>query len=228
MAPHGRLKDIYVCQHVYYFIYNYASKLNCDVWDKYLTEYWDWQLPLLIKYGFPLDFDRSCRITTKKVNHQSATSYPDHVDTYLKEEIENKAMLGPFRTPPIKNLHVSHFMTHEKSNSVNRRVIIDLSWPIGDSVNAGVTPDIYLGTDFILSYLSVDNIVSEALKLGKGCKIFKVDISRAFRHVPMDPGDLDLLGLRWGGTISWTFLCLLGSNMGLLYFSVYQMPYALL
>ena len=89
-------------------------------------------------------------------------------------------------------------MTREKSNWDQRRVIIDLSWPIGESVNAGVTSDKYLGVDFILSYPSVDNIVNEALKFGKGCQIFKVDISRAFCHVPIDPGDLDLLGLHWG------------------------------
>ena len=33
--------------------------------------------------------------------------------------------------------------------------------------------------------------------MDRGYKIFKVDISRAFRHVPIDPGDLDLLGLHW-------------------------------
>ena len=76
-------------------------------------------------------------------------------------------------------------MTRDKPNSVNRRVVIDLSWPVGGSVNAGVPSDQYLDTDFVL-------------KLGRGCKIFKVDITRAFRHVPIDPGDLDLLGLHWG------------------------------
>ena len=54
-------------------------------------------MPLLIKYGFPLDFD--------------AAAYPDHVTAYLQEEIDNRAMLGPFRTPPIDNLHLSFFMT---------------------------------------------------------------------------------------------------------------------
>ena len=62
-----------------------ASKLNYDIWGKYLTEYWDWQLPLLIKYGFPLDFDRDMHLTSDKINHKSATGYPDHVNTYLKE-----------------------------------------------------------------------------------------------------------------------------------------------
>ena len=31
--------------------------------------------------------------------------------------------------------------------------------------------------------------------LGPSAKIFKVDISRAFRHFTIDPGDIDLLGL---------------------------------
>ena len=74
-------------------------------------------------------------ILTEKINHKSAIEYPEHVTAYLQKELDNKAMLGPFRTPPIDNLHVSPFMTQDKSSSVNRRIIIDLSWPIKHSVN---------------------------------------------------------------------------------------------
>ena len=173
------------------------SKLNYEVWSRYLQQYWDWQLPLLIKYGFPLDFNRDSVMTSHKINHKSATDYAKHVSVYLEEELRHQAILGPFKNPPIPQLHTSPFMTRDKPNSEHRRVIIDLSWPLGGSVNAGVPTDQYLGTDFVLTYPSVDNITQEVLRLGKGCKIFKVDISRAFRHVPMDPGDLDLLGLYW-------------------------------
>ena len=175
------------------------SKLNAEKWASYLAEYWDWQLPLLVKYGFPLDFERNTTVCHSKINHNSAIQYPDHVVHYLKEEVEHGAIVGPFIDPPIKNLHVSPFMTRDKSSSDHRRVIIDLSWPIGQSVNSGVDSDKYLDTEFVLTYPSIDNITDEVLKLGKGCKIFKVDISRAFRHVPIDPGDLDLLGLYWEG-----------------------------
>ena len=175
------------------------SNLNHEKWAQYLTTYWDWQLPLLIKYGFPLDFDRNFDTNSDKINHKSAIEYPDHVTTYLQEELHQGAMLGPFPNPPIENLHVSPFMTRDKSTSANRRVIIDLSWSHGHSVNSGVDNDRYLGTDFVLTYPSIDNITGEVLKLGKGCQIFKIDISRAFRHVPIDPGDLDLLGLHWKG-----------------------------
>ena len=111
---------------------------------------------------------------------------------YLKEEIEHGAIVGPFTEPPIKNLHVSPFMTRDKSSSDHRRVIIDLSWSIGQSVNPGVDSDKYLDT-----YPAIDNITDEVLKLGKGCQIFKIDISRAFRHAPINPEELDLLGLHW-------------------------------
>ena len=60
-------------------------------------------------------------------------------------------------------------MTRDKSSSTNRRVIIDLSLPIGQLVNSGVGSDRYMGTDFVLTYPSVDNITDEVPKLGKGC-----------------------------------------------------------
>ena len=171
-----------------------------------------WQLPLLIKYGFLLDFDRNSDINCEKINNKSAIEYPEHVTAYIQEELDNKAMLGPFRTPPINNLHVSPFMTWDKSSSVNRRVIIDLIWPLGHYVNSWVGSDCYLGTEFVLSYPTIDNITNNVLKLGKGCEIFKIDISRVFRHVPIDPGDLDLLGLYWEDyVLNQSLLCGRGS-----------------
>ena len=58
------------------------SKLNAEKWASYLADYWDWQLPLLVKYGFPLDFKRSTTVCHKIANHNSATQYPDHVIHY--------------------------------------------------------------------------------------------------------------------------------------------------
>ena len=66
------------------------SKLKYDKWAAYLDTYWDWQLPLLIKYGFPLDFDRNQAISSDLINHKSVLEYPEHVTTHLREEIENE------------------------------------------------------------------------------------------------------------------------------------------
>ena len=76
------------------------SKLDYENWPQYLEDYWDWQLPLLIKYGFPLNFDRKGPIVSDKINHKSAVQYPSHVDFYLREEVNHGAMLGPFPYPP--------------------------------------------------------------------------------------------------------------------------------
>ena len=53
----------------------------------------------------------------------------------------------------------------------------------------------YLGTYFELRYPSIANIVQAVKEVGPSALIFKVDISRAFRHLKIDLGDLDLLGL---------------------------------
>ena len=121
---------------------NVKSQLNPDVWDKLLAGYWDVQLPLLVRFGFPLDFDRNSSLESHPENHTSAKNIHDHVQVYLREEISYKAMLGPFDKPPLDNLHTSPFMAKEKANSTNRRVIIDLDFPQGRSVNAGSPRDI--------------------------------------------------------------------------------------
>ena len=90
-------------------------------------------------------------------------------------------------------------MTRHKPDSDRRRVILDLSWSIGESVNAGIDKNTYLGSQFDLKFPSVDDITDELKRFGKGALLYKVDISRAFRHIKVDPGDYDLLGLNWNG-----------------------------
>ena len=63
-------------------------------------------------------------------------------------------------------------------------------------MNDGVGKHSYLGTDFQLKYPFVDSIIQTLNNLGPACSIFKIDISCAFRHSRIDPGDLDLLGLQ--------------------------------
>ena len=174
---------------------NVKSQLNPDVWDEFLEGYWDSQLPLFIRFGFLLDFDRNSKLESHSKNHASAKNYPQDVQAYLKEEMEYNAILGPFDQTPLNNMHTSPFMTREKSNSTNRRVIIDLSFPQGKSVNTGSAKDIYLGTPFVLKLPTIDHITKQIRSLGKGCMIYKNDIKRAFRHVKLDPRDYDLLGL---------------------------------
>ena len=86
-------------------------------------------------------------------------------------------------------------MTREKQNSEVRRTIVDLSWPKGAPVNDFLHKCKYLDTYFTLQYPSVDHITNKLKDLGPGALLFKADISRAFRQLRIDPGDIDLLGI---------------------------------
>ena len=110
-------------------------------------------------------------------------------------EIEYGAIFGPFDKHPFP-CHVSPFLTREKPNSVNRRVTLDLSFPVGQSVNDWVSKVKYLNTYFELNYPSFDSIVDSLKNIGPNALLYKVNISRAFRHIRINPGDLDLLGLK--------------------------------
>ena len=102
------------------------SGLKPDKFAFYLKNYWDWQIPLFVKFGFPLDIDRDQPIFSEKINHKSALEHPSHVEKYIAEEIQHGAIMGPFNSPPFP-LHTSPFLTREKSNSKDRRIIVDLS-----------------------------------------------------------------------------------------------------
>ena len=170
-----------------------ASQLDVDEWQSLLTDYWDQQLLQLLQFGFPLDFNRCCPLKHEVGNHSSADEFPSDVDAYIEEECKFGALLGLFDLNPIENAHSSPFMTRHKPNSDRRRVIIDLSWPLGVSVNSGIDKNMYLDAPFTFS--TVDDITSELKRLGRGALLYKIDVSHAFRHVKVDPGDYDLLGL---------------------------------
>ena len=123
-------------------IYNYQkarllleNQLNSVAWEYHLQDYWDWQLVQYIKFGFPLDANPNADLTCGFSNHKSATLFPSHVNTYLQEEKGFKAIFGPIRDKPFTDLHCSPFITREKPDSENRWVIVDLSWPKGNSIN---------------------------------------------------------------------------------------------
>ena len=66
----------------------------------------------------------------------------------------------------------------EKSrDSENCRVIDDLSWPKGNSINDFVVSDQYMGTKFMLTFPSIDDITAQVIRLGRGCLLYKVKIS---------------------------------------------------
>ena len=132
--------------------------------------------------------------STSNINHASARNYETHVEVYIQEDLKHGALYGPFQDLDF-TIHVSPLMDREKQNSTTHSRLMDLSWPKGFSVNDAIHKCKYLDSYFTLQYPSVDHIIEEGKKIGPGALLYKVDISRVFRHIHIDLGDIDLLGL---------------------------------
>ena len=76
----------------------------------------------------------------------------------------------------------------------NWRLILDLSSPIGHSVNDGIDP-----ARCSLKYTSIDQAGSLCRSLGEAPLLSKLDIKSAYCMVPVHPDDRHLLGMCWQG-----------------------------
>lgn len=135
-------------------------------------------------------------------NHKSAISFPECIDTYIDKLIERGAVLGPFDTNPLASpLIISPLQTVAKSGSDDKRVVFDLRFPSGHSVNDGIPKDTYLGVPHNLTFPSVDNLVDLIIELGPGCKLMKADMKSAYKQLYCDPKDYHLLGFSFRGKL---------------------------
>ena len=122
----------------------------------------------------------------------SALLNPQVIDNYLQSEVQMGRVFGPFLEPPLPGLHVSRFGVLPKCNQPGKwRLILDLSSPIGHSVNDSIASE-----DYSLQYMKVDDIIAGTMQLGRGSLMAKFDVQNAYRIVPVHPADRQLLGMK--------------------------------
>ncbi len=180
------------------------SYLNTDAFREELGEdYEDIQVVDLMEFGFPTGHDGSDVTHIKSEAHKGALEFPDAIDGYLVIEDGYRAVLGPFDENPFPNSEIalSPLNSTPKSEPGARRVILDMSFPVGHGVNQGIDKDVYLGESVKLTLPTVDDFAREVAQQGVGSLMFKRDLKRAFRQIPVDPGDINLLGYRWKGRL---------------------------
>ena len=172
------------------------TKWNLELFAELLQDYDDAEVVEWIRYRWPTG-----RLPTLpdplicSQNHKGAIDYPKALDKYIEKESKHGAVMGPYNKVPFTGkVGISPLSTREKRDSQDRRIILDLSFPIGRSVNDGIMKDDYMGLPAKLSFPKVDDFALCIFSLGKGCFMFKVDLSRYFRQLPLDPGDYSLIG----------------------------------
>ena len=158
------------------------SELNINTWKYYLQDYYNPLLLHFLEFGFPLGILSRRQLKSESYNHPSAENFPQDVDYYLQTEIGHQAIWGRYDHPPLDSFHTSPFLSRPKPNSTHRRMIVDLSWPKGASVNFATSSHIHMNAACALTYPTIDDMVHEAVEANSSdsCYLFKVDLERAF------------------------------------------------
>ena len=135
-------------------------------------------------------------------NHKGATDFPSTVDSFLSLELELGAVIGLFNSNPFSRpIVITPLNSVPKPQSFERRMILDVSWPPGTSINDAIPDRVYLSQRYSLVYPTMHTIAERVAFVGHGCLLFKRDLKRAYHQFPIDPFDYPLLGYQWNGEL---------------------------
>ena len=166
-------------------------------WEFRLQDYHDSNVVKFLRYGWPINYTADKLPASSSSNHPSALSYSEHVDYYIATELELGAIAGPFIHNPLpRPVICSPLQTIPKCGSTKRRVVMDLSFPPSGSVNSGIPDNTYLDEHYKLRLPGIDRLCEFILQHGRGCLLYKLDLQRAYRQLPIDPKDYFYLGFR--------------------------------
>ena len=174
-----------------------VTPLCTATWERGLSDHPDRQFVELLCTGiwevFRVGFnyrEHQCRKASG--NMRSVSEHRDVVEEYIHKEREAGRLLGPFQPSAFPAVHVNPFGVIPKSEPGKWRLIVDMSSPEGGSVNEGICKEWCS-----LSYISVDDVASEVVKLGKGALMAKFVLKAAYQNVPVHPDDCWLLVMVW-------------------------------
>ena len=185
------------------------TALKVHMWVHLLRYYDDKIVTEFLKYGWLINYSSHQLPLSTPHNHQSALTFVNHVRHYIKTELSFGAIAGPFVVNPLnKPLICSPLQTVPKRGSSKRRVVMDFSFPPDHSVNSGIPSNTYLDSPFNLRLgPRIDGLCELVLSKGCGCFVYKKDLQRAYRQIPIDPRDYHLLGFNFDNQFYFDTCC---------------------
>ena len=139
------------------------------------------------RHGVPLGYNGP-RSPRECPNWPSIERFSSEISRIINNDVKLGRKAGPFQHPPF-NTFVGSPMGAFSKRSGKMRLIHDLSWPPGESVNDHISPE-----DYSLHYMSMDDLVQRITSYGPGTLLSKLDIADAFKHILVRSCDWDLLG----------------------------------
>lgn len=175
------------------------SGLHIHVWRDMLKDYHDIELCEYLEFGWPIGYHANDPPQTTFANHPSAQEHGKHIKDFLSKELGLKAILGPFVDNPFQPwTRRSPIMTRPKSGSEERRIILDLSFPEGRAVNDGICIDNHFGKSITYTLPTINDFINRLVKEGRNAYMWKLDLTRAYRQLRVNP--LILPFWVWGST----------------------------
>ena len=111
----------------------------------------------------------------------SALQNPKEVDKKLSKESSMNRIVGPFKQEPFSHFRTSPLGLVEKKIPGKFRLIHHLSYPPGDSISDGISPE-----DAHVQYQSIDHAVQHC-NSGPGLFLVKNRHCRCLSHCPSAP-----------------------------------------
>ena len=152
-----------------------------------------------IRFGVPVDYTGDREKGRDAVNLKIDEADKPKVTKVIDDDVRAGKKAGPFARPPFPNFCVSPIGCVPKkdaSGTINPnkvRVIHHLSYPHGgDSVNASILEE-------PLCLPTFGHAARTVARLGKGCLLIKLDVSAAYKQIPVRREDWPLLGFFWEG-----------------------------
>ncbi len=156
-----------------------------------------------LSYGF--DPGVVCALSQNHIcnNLHSAHAEPDVVNDLIGKEVKSGFMIGPFNEPPFEVFRVSPIGIATGKFSGKKRLIIDLSSPQNSTVPS--INSLILLDEFSLRYHDIEQAVELIKIAGRGAWLAKVDITSAFKVMPIHPDSWQLFGIQWAGKFYFAF-----------------------
>ena len=170
------------------------TKLNIPKWRELLADYPKNSLVDKLEFGFPIGVSKDPQLEPSLKNHSSSYMFYTWLDKFCISEIKNCGLTGPFCSSPFQFYHLSPMMTaHKKPDK--RRPVFDASF--GMSINKSTPREYYLGERAEYDYPTLDDFQQMIIKVGRGGRMWKRDLSRYFLQIPICPSDYPKTGFIW-------------------------------
>lgn len=178
-----------------------ASPLNLAGWRRRLRRHPDQDFAGFIldglENGFRIGVNEARQVESAKRNMPSAMAQKKVISEFVMSEVGKGNILGPFSKSTGPRVQINRLGVIPKKHQVGKwRIITDLSFPEGRSVNDAIEPALCS-----LTYVSVEKVATAAMLKGKGALIAKIDIKSAYRLIPVCMEDRKWLGMEVDGQL---------------------------